>query len=148
MGNTFIALYVHAVFRTKNSERVLSADVCDKLYPYMGGVVRDENMKLLAIGGTDDHVHVLLSLPADMAVSRVMQVIKASSSRWIHETFPHLSMFGWQEGYGAFSIGSSQIEATRAYIHNQAEHHRQRTFMDEYKAFLDKHGIAYEERYL
>ena len=148
MGNSYIAMHVHVVFRTKNREPWLAADVRETLYPYLGGVARDERLKLLAIGGTEDHVHMLLSLPAETAVSRMMQALKTAASRWIHETFPRLPGFAWQEGYGAFSVGVSQLEATKAYIHSQIEHHRETSFLDEYKTFLEKHGLAYEERYL
>ena len=148
MGNSYISLYVHAVFRTKDSQPFLRPDVREQLYPYLGGIARAGKMKSLAIGGVADHVHMLLSLPADVSVSSAMQTLKTASSRWIHETFPRLSVFAWQEGYGAFSIGVSQVDTTKAYIASQAEHHRQTTFMDEYKVFLEKHGIPYENQYL
>ena len=148
MGNSYISIYVHAVFRTKNSAPFLGTEVCGRLYPYFGGVARDEKMKLLAVGGMADHVHLLLSLSANISMSGAMQALKTASSRWIHDTCPQLSVFGWQEGYGAFSVGFSQIDITKAYIARQAEHHQQRTFMDEYVAFLQKHDIPYDERSL
>ena len=148
MSNSYISLYLHVVFRTKNNDPWLTADVCEKLYPYLGGIARDGKLKALAIGGVTDHIHLLLSLPADVSISQAMQLLKAASSRWIHETYPNLARFGWQEGYGAFSIGISQIDDTKAYIAGQVQHHKQKTFMDEYAAFLNKHGIAYENRYL
>jgi REP element-mobilizing transposase RayT len=105
-------------------------------------------MRALAIGGVVDHVHVLVSLPATLSVAKALQFLKGNSSKWIHETFPKVSYVGWQEGYGAFSIGVSGVEATTAYIRNQVEHHRKRTFREELRAMLHKHGLEYDERKL
>jgi len=102
-------------------------------------------MKTLAIGGASDHVHVLLSLAATLSIAKAIQLLKGNSSKWIRETFPKMHSFGWQEGYGAFSISVSGVDATVAYIQNQAEHHRGKSFRDEYVAMLKKHGFAYEE---
>jgi putative transposase len=105
-------------------------------------------MKALAIGGVEDHVHLLLSLPSTLALAKALQLIKANSSKWIHETFPDQETFSWQEGYGAFSIGKSQVGATVAYIRNQAEHHRVKTFQEEFLAFLAKHEMDYDPRFV
>ncbi len=105
-------------------------------------------MKTLAIGGASDHVHVLLSLPATLSVAKAMQLLKGNSSKWLRETFPKMHSFAWQEGYGAFSIGVSGVDATVAYIQHQAEHHQTRSFRHEYAAMLKKHGFAYEESML
>jgi REP element-mobilizing transposase RayT len=105
-------------------------------------------MKALAVGGTADHVHLLISLPATLSVAKAIQLLKGNSSKWIHETFPKLASFGWQEGYGAFSVGVSGIESTTSYIRNQAEHHRSRTFREEFVMIIRKHGLDYEERML
>ena len=94
-------------------------------------------MKALAVGGTEDHIHVLLSLPATLPPAKAIQLIKAGSSKWVHESFPAHRNFAWQEGYGAFSVGLSQIETTIAYIRNQKEHHRKKTFEEEFLAFLE-----------
>jgi REP element-mobilizing transposase RayT len=102
-------------------------------------------MKALAVGGAADHVHVLLSLPATISVAKAMQLLKGNSSKWIHETFRELRSFAWQGGYGAFSIGVSGIEETRAYIRNQVEHHRTRTFREEVVMFLQRHGLAFDD---
>jgi REP element-mobilizing transposase RayT len=103
-------------------------------------------MPALSIGGVEDHVHVLLSLPSTLSISKAMQLIKGNSSKWIHETFADLRYFAWQEGYGAFSIGVSGIEDTRSYIARQAEHHRKRSFREEIEEFLVKHGMTWTER--
>jgi len=148
MSNSYISLYIHAVFRTKNNTPWIDASIKERLYSYLGGIAHDNHMKLLAAGGIADHVHILLSLPADMAISKALQTLKGGSSKWVHETFPQLPSFGWQEGYGAFSIGVSQIEATTTYIAHQEEHHRETNFHDEYVAFLRKHNLLFEEQYL
>jgi putative transposase len=102
-------------------------------------------MKALAIGGASDHVHVLLSVPAILSIAKAMQLLKGNSSKWIREIFPKMHSFAWQEGYGAFSLGVSGVDATVAYIRNQAEHHRTRSFREEFVAMLKKHGFRYEE---
>lgn len=105
-------------------------------------------MKLLVVGGMPDHVHLLLSLPSTLSTAKAMQLLKGSSSKWIHETFNEHRLFEWQEGYGAFSIGVEGLERTINYVNNQAEHHRKHSFKMEYLAFLDKHSIEYDERYV
>jgi REP element-mobilizing transposase RayT len=115
---------------------------------YLGGIARENGMKTLATGGVADHVHVLLSLPATMSISKAMQLLKGNSSKWIHETFPALRSFAWQEGYGAFSIGVSGIEETRLYISNQEEHHQTRTYREEVITFLERHGLPFDDAML
>lgn len=105
-------------------------------------------MKALAIGGVEDHVHMLLSMPSTMDVAKAMQLIKGGSSQWIHDTFTEYHDFAWQAGYGAFSIGVSQTDDTTRYIDNQKQHHRKRTYQDEFLAFLKKHEIEYDPRYI
>jgi len=102
-------------------------------------------MKMLAVDGVEDHVHILLSIPATLAIAKAVQLLKGNSSKWFHETFPDQRLFGWQEGCGAFIIGVSGVEETMAYIRNQKDHHRSRSFKEELIAFLDKHGIGYED---
>lgn len=114
----------------------------------MGGIARENTMKALAIGGVADHVHLLLSIPSTLAIATALQLIKGGSSKWIHDVFPSHRNFAWQEGYGAFSIGISQVESTIRYIDSQAEHHRSRTFQEEFLVFLRKHRIEFDERYL
>jgi len=115
----------------------------ERLWPYLGGIAKQNQMKTLAIGGASDHVHMLLSLPATLSVAKAMQLLKGNSSKWIRETFPKMHLFAWQEGYGAFSVGVSGVDRTVSYIRNQAEHHRTRTFRDEIVVILQKHGFAY-----
>lgn len=102
----------------------------------------------LAVGGVEDHVHLLLSLPSPLSVAKAMQLIKSGSSKWVHDTFPEQRIFAWQEGYGAFSIGITQVERTVDYIHQQAEHHRVMTSQEEFIEFLQRHGVEYDSRYV
>jgi REP element-mobilizing transposase RayT len=148
MANTYTSLQYHVVFSTKRREPCLSEEVCQRLWPYLGGIARENGMKALEIGGVADHIHLLLVIPPSLALSKAMQQLKGVSSRWIHENFPALQSFGWQDGYGAFTVSESQIPTRRNYIRNQPEHHRVTTFAQEYETFLKKHGIEFDQRYL
>jgi REP element-mobilizing transposase RayT len=136
------------VFSTKGRRKTITAELQPRLWAYIGGIARDEGLKALAIGGIEDHIHVLLSVPPKVVFSHALQRIKGNSSKWVHDTFPNIGWTGWQEGYGSFSIGISQVEDTIAYIRNQKEHHTKRSFQEEFLAFLKKHGIEYDERYV
>jgi len=105
-------------------------------------------MTPVIIGGMEDHMHLLLSLPPTMAIAKAMQLIKGGSSKWTHENFPERRLFAWQEKYGAFSVRVSQLETTIQYIKDQKEHHRERSFQEEFLALLKKHRIEFDERYL
>src|SRR5436190_8015405 len=111
--HSFVNSLHHCIFATKGRQPMLSADIRQRLWSYLGGVARENDIKALAVGGVADHVHVLLSLPATTSVAKAMQLLKGNSSKWIHETFPNLRNFAWQEGYAAFSIGVSGIDETR-----------------------------------
>ena len=148
MANTFSCLNIHCVFSTKERASVLNPDIRERLWPYMGGIAKQNGMIPKCIGGVSDHVHLLLTLPTKLAVAKAVQLIKAGSSAWMHQTFPNLGNFAWQQGYGAFSVGISQIQETVHYIEQQVEHHRTRTFQEEYLAFLQKHGAHFDEKYL
>lgn len=148
MAHSYVSLMVHYVFSTKNRQRIITPDLEERLWPYMGGIARENKMKALAIGGIEDHAHVFLSLPSTLSISKAIQLIKGGSSKWVSETFPTHRDFEWQEGYGAFSVSISHVDDTIAYVNKQLEHHRQQTFEQEYRAILKRHGIAYDERYL
>jgi REP element-mobilizing transposase RayT len=148
MGNSFISNYIHCVFSTKNHHTWLNDRVQEKLFPYFGGIARDRGFKLIKAGGVEDHVHLLISLPATLTIGQAMQYLKGGSSRWIHSVFPELNEFSWQEGYGAFSVSISQVNNTITYIDRQIEHHREKTFQEELIEILKLHGISFEEKYL
>jgi putative transposase len=143
--HSFVSCLMHVVFSTKDRRPYLTPDVQERLWPYLGGIARESKLRALKVGGVADHVHMLVSLPSTMAVAKAVQLIKGNSSKWIHETFPQLAMFEWQEGYGAFSLSVSGVDATVAYIENQADHHLRKTFQEELRAILDKHGVEYED---
>jgi putative transposase len=146
--HTYVSSLFHCAFSTKGRRNLITAALQERLWPFMGGIAREQGFKALAVGGVEDHVHLLLSLPASIALAKAIQLIKGASSKWAHDTFPEYGLFAWQEGYGAFSVGISQVDATIAYIRSQAEHHRKTTFQDEFRMFLKKHGIEYDERYI
>ena len=147
MANTFHALNLHCIFCTKNRAPFLTPEIQVRLWPLMGGIARQSHIAPRCIGGMSDHVHLLLSMPTSVSVAKAMQLIKGGSSGWLAKTFPSLRNFAWQEGYAAFGVSCSHIEEVVLYIQNQEEHHRTKTFREEYLAFLDKHKISYEEKY-
>lgn len=148
MANTYTCLHYHVIFSTKHRERWITQDIEQRMWSYLGGIGSQNNLKPLLIGGVDDHVHMLLSMPPSISVSEALKRIKGGSSGWVKDNFPGLKGFGWQDGYGAFTVSGSQIPEVDEYIRNQREHHRLKTFQEEYRAFLDKHEIEYDERYL
>ena len=148
MGQSYTCLYYHVIFSTRNRAPQITDDLRRRLYDYLGGIIARENGRLMAAGGAADHVHLLLSLGAPASVADVLRVMKTNSSKWIHETFPDKSQFAWQAGYAAFSVSHSNIERIKGYIADQEAHHRRTTFQEEYVAFLKRHGVSYEEKYL
>jgi REP element-mobilizing transposase RayT len=121
--------------------RLIDDALRERLNLYLAGIAREQGMPALAVGGSADHTHILISLPGTISVSKAVQMLKASSSKWVHEHFPNQIHFSWQEGYGAFSIGISQKQATVNYIQKQAEHHKKYSFSDEMKKFLTIHEM-------
>lgn len=148
MAHTFINLNIHLIFSTKNRDALLTPDLQARLFPYMTSIVRNLGGVSLSLDRPADHVHMLLSMPATLCLSDLVRDIKANSSKWIHEEIPGYGDFGWQTGYGAFSVSMSSVEKVRTYIDNQQEHHRTTTFQEEFIAFLDRHGISYDERFI
>src|SRR6266542_4356890 len=126
--HSFVSCLIHCVWSTKNREPWLIPDLRERLWPYLGGIAKQNQMKTLAIGGAADHVHILLSLPATLSVANAVQLLKGNSYKWIRETFTNMYSFAWQECYGAFSVGKSGVDATITYINNQSEYHRKHTF--------------------
>ena len=147
MAHTYTSLRIHCLFSTKRRTKTISAQWRADLWAYMGGIARANGMKAIAVGGTADHVHILLSIPPTIAVAKAVQLIKAGSSKWVHEK-TRSKLFAWQEAYAAFTIGVSQVEATVRYIRNQEAHHTKKTFEQELVQFLKRHGIEYDSRYV
>jgi REP element-mobilizing transposase RayT len=145
---SYVCTYAHCVFSTKERRPFITPELRERLWPYLGGIARENGITALNIGGVADHVHLLLSLPATMPIAKAMQLIKGGSSKWVHETFPEQGAFAWQEKYGAFSVSVSQLDKIVRYIENQETHHRKMTFQEEFIALLKKHGMSYDERYL
>lgn len=148
MPQTFASLFVHVVFSTKGREPFLEAELRPRVFPYMGGIVRELGAVPLAINGPGDHVHALVTVPTTLAVADLMRVLKTNSSRWVHEQWPERRAFAWQNGYGAFSVSKSNVDEVVRYMETQEEHHRHVSFQDEFRAFLRRHGIAFDERYV
>jgi len=147
MSHTYCSSLFHCVFSTRERRDAIVAELQDRLWAYMGGIARENGMTALGVGGTGDHAHLLLSLPSTMAIAEAMRKIKGGSSQWLHESCG-LTGFEWQKGYGAFSVGCSQVDATVAYIAGQKEHHRKRDFQTEFLSILKRHGIEYDPRYV
>jgi putative transposase len=146
--HAFTSSLYHCVWSTKGRHPVLTSEIQNRLWAYLGGIARANKMVALAIGAVADHVHVLLSLPATLTISKAIQLLKGNSSKWLHEEFKELRTFSWQEGYSAFTIGMSGVPDTKNYIATQAEHHKKKTFQEEFRSFLDKHGLSYDETML
>ena len=148
MPGTYSQLLFHVVFSTKGRNAWIERDVGDRLYGYIGGIVRAERGILYSIGGVEDHVHMYLRWRPDRALSDLMRTVKSRSSKWLHETSPKLSAIAWQEGYSAFSVSKSQEDAVKTYIAHQAEHHAKEDFRIELIRLLRAHAVEFEERYV
>ena len=149
MSHTFTHLLYHVVFSTKDRKRYIDAKLRPQLLAYLGGITRELKGKALTVGGTADHVHLLVSLPPTLAVADAMRVLKTNSSRWVHQEGPTpRALFAWQTGYAAFSVSQSAREDVKRYIAGQEEHHRRMTFREEFLALLERHGVEFDERYL
>lgn len=148
MPHSYSSALFHIVYSTKERRNLITEELQPRLWAYIGGIARENGMKALAVGGIHNHVHILLSIPATTALAKAVQIIKGGSSKWVHDTFPALSSFEWQEGYAAFSISISGVADTIHYIENQAEHHRTKSFEDEFTAFLERHKITFDPRYV
>jgi len=148
MPSSYTSLLYHLIFGTKGRRPLITRELQQRLYEYIGGIVSREEGRLIAVGGVQDHIHMLVSIPPTKAVSDFLRIVKTNSSKWIHETFRESTDFGWQDGYGAFSVSKSGIDDVRAYIATQEEHHRRVSFEEEFVAFLKRNEIEFDERYL
>ena len=148
MANTYTSLHYHFIFSTKNRESWIVPDIEQRIWAFIGGIARTHRMTALQAGGIEDHIHALVNAPPTIAPFQIAQFLKGESSKWIHEEFAAMRDFGWQDGYGAFTVSKSNIPEVIRYIQNQREHHRTKTFQEEYLDFLRKNGIQYDEQYL
>ncbi len=148
MGQSLALLQYHFIFGTKDRTELIRPELRERLHEYIGGIIRKRKGRLLAAGGTGDHVHLLAILHPERAVSDIIRDVKANSSKWIHENYADLAAFAWQDGYGAFSVSASNVTGVREYIARQEEHHRKVSFREEFLSFLEANGIEYDERYL
>jgi putative transposase len=148
MANTYTQIYLHIVFSVKGRQNLIQKNWKDELQKYICGIVNGKEQKVYAIGGMPDHIHILLSIKPNIAISDLVRDIKANSSKWINEKGFVLAKFQWQEGFGAFSYAQSQLDTVIAYINNQEQHHKKKTFRDEYMELLEKFDIGYDEKYL
>ena len=148
MPGTYSQVLLHVVFSTKLRQPWITPQVAERLCPYLGGIIRTEKGTLYDLGGVEDHVHMYLRWRPDASVSDLLRTVKAGSSKWVHETFPNLAPFAWQEGYSVFSVSKSQEQAVKMYIAGQAEHHKKEDFKSEFLRILRLHGIEFDERYV
>jgi len=148
MAQTLYSSYMHVVFSTKNRVKLITPEIEDELYAYIGGIVRNYKGALLGAGGTSDHSHLLMSLNKNYLVPELVGDVKRESSSWIKTKSAMLSKFAWQNGYSAFSVGYTQIPAVKKYIANQKEHHKQKLFEDEMRGFYKKYDMEFDERYV
>jgi putative transposase len=147
MPQSYVNLVYHIVFSTKNREPLITEDREERLYQYIGGIVRSEGGITLEINGMPDHLHLLAKLRQDEAVSVVLRKLKANSTGWMHKVFPEIPDFAWQNGYGSFSVGT-EVKTVREYIKRQKQHHHTGSFKDEFIALLREHEIEFDEQYL
>jgi putative transposase len=148
MANTYSQIYIQTVFAVSNRQSLVRPEFKEDLYKYITGIVKNQGQKLICIGGMPDHVHTLIGLKPAMALADLVREIKADSSNFINEKKFVRGRFNWQQGYGAFSYGHSQLDTIVRYIQNQEKHHQRRSFRDEYLTLLRKFDIAFEEKYV
>ncbi len=144
----YVSLQVHFVWSTAGRQLWIDPQWQDQLYAYLGGIAKNAGAIQLAAGGMPDHVHLLALVPATLTIAELVNKYKSNSSKWIHETFPELQDFRWQTKYGAFGVSQSMSPTVKNYLHHQAEHHRQRSYLEELTELLERHGIEWDERYL
>jgi putative transposase len=148
MANTYSQVYLHFVFSTKNRGEIISSDIEERVWSYIGGVAKRHGMTPIQIGGIENHVHALVGVPTTMSSSQGAKALKGDSSYGIRREFQGMVSFGWQDGYGVFSVSRSEIPRVVEYIKNQREHHQKETFEEEYVRLLKLHDVEYDERYL
>lgn len=145
MAHTYSRNHIHLVFSTKDRRNAIAKEWQPRLWAYLAGIGKNQEMTILAVGGTENHVHILFHLPPKLALAKAVLLLKANSSKWMREQG---NDFSWQEGYGAFSVSSSNIDRVIRYIRNQEAHHRKTPFEEEFRALLRKHGVEYDPKFV
>ena len=148
MSQSYVQFYSHVVFHTKNNEKLIGETIENELHSYIGGILRNQKSIPVKIGGTSDHIHILCTLPKTMNIADLAEEIKKSSSKWIKTKGPAFRNFYWQDVYGGFSVSHSGVYEVSRYISLQKQHHKEISFLDEYKALLKENGVDFDERYL
>lgn len=148
MSQSLAQNYIHIIFSTKYRQHLITPQIEEELYKYLGGTCKALGCNPVQVGGYTDHVHILCLLSKKIALMKLLEEVKSSSSKWIKTNGKEFLNFYWQDGYGAFSVGATQVEIVKQYILNQEEHHSKKTFQDEYRAFLKKYNVEYDERYV
>jgi len=148
MGQSLVKNYIHIIFSTKNREPVIHPPYEDELHSYLGGICNNLDCQSIKIGGYTDHIHILCMLSKKITLIKLLEEVKTNSSKWIKTKDSSFKNFHWQDGYGAFSVNPSQTDTVAEYIANQHTHHSKTTFQDEYRAFLKKYKVEYNERYV
>jgi REP element-mobilizing transposase RayT len=148
MGQSLVKNYIHLVFSTKYRQPLILESVEGELYSYLGGICRDLECTPIKVGGYYDHVHILCMLSKKIALMKLLEEVKSHSSKWIKTKDDRLANFYWQDGYGAFSVNPAQTDIVSRYIENQKAHHSKKAFQDEYRIFLKKYKVEYDERYM
>ena len=148
MADTFSQIYIHLVFSVKGRQNVIHKTWREELFKYISGIIKGRDQRVFAVGGMPDHIHILISVRPNCAVSELVNSVKTNSSKWINSRGFVKGKFNWQEGYGAFSYGQSQLDNVIQYINNQEQHHQRRSFKEEYIEFLQRFNVNFEEKYL
>ena len=148
MPQSLARLHIHLVFSTKNRETLIADLVRDSLHRYMASVLQNLGCAPVLINSVEDHAHLLFDLARTVSISQVVEEVKKSSSKWIKTQGQEFAGFAWQAGYGAFAVSESNVGIVRTYIANQREHHRTKTFQEEYRAFLERHNVTFDESYV
>jgi putative transposase len=148
MGQSLVKNYLHIVFSTKHREPLINQTIEDELHNYLGGICNKLECQVLQVGGYTDHIHILCLLSRKMTLMKLIEDVKSSSSKWIKTKGADYANFYWQDGYGAFSVNPAEVEVVIKYIVNQKEHHSKKSFQNEYRSFLKKYNVEYDEKYV
>ncbi|WP_367914648.1 IS200/IS605 family transposase [Leadbetterella sp. DM7] len=148
MGQSLVKNYIHIVFSTKYRAPLIHPPVEEELHAYLGGICNRLGCPVIKVGGYTDHIHILCMLSKKIALMKLLEELKSHSSKWIKTRGPEYKNFYWQDGYGAFSVNPSQVDIVIRYIANQHKHHSKKDFKSEYRVFLKKYNVEYDERYV